>query len=634
MTQYDILYCLGPKDREVFEHSLAFLRKNVLDYSRIWVVARSDPGIAGVTWVDESKYPFSVQDVNSVICDSSRAGWYFQQLLKLYAPSVIPDLHANWVVVDSDTCFLRPIRFMEDGKYLLNTTMEENHLPYYEHMKRCHPEFQKVSKASGVCHHMVFNRDLLSEMISYVEMFHLKPFWRVFLECVDPSQRSLSGASEYEIYFNFLLNFHSNLVKVRSLPFTTFWGEVASINENLPYAYVSKHWWTKPKEHWAQLDKQIADWVDGKINIPAIAQEEVITGERLQSFCELTVLTKEIRNFHTSLQHKNLFYLDSPDWDKLRGVRSIFVYTHILEKFLEVVWPKIQAPVVLMTHNSDHIVDEKFIALLESDKLVHMFSQNATIQHSKLTCLPIGLANSMWPHGDTSSLSFLSNNNDTIERLDDILANFRVGTYAKHRSGVESALQSVARFKADLSYRDCLRATQLYRYNACPRGNGPDTHRLWETLYLGNIPVVDDTVNARHFSDLPIVYVRDWSAVTIDWLREQTKRLTVSGLDKLNLSYWRKLFTSKLPQTVTPPQKVRSAGNFVLAYYGKLPDYLTVCVRQIRKWNPNSDIYIGCDWSETNADILSGLEEYCVKVVYTKDLKYDSISYDVQSELR
>jgi hypothetical protein len=52
----------------------------------------------------------------------------------------------------------------------------------------------------------------------------------------------------------------------------------------------------------------------------------------------------------------------------------------------------------------------------------------------------------------------------------------------------------------------------LAQFVACPRGNGFDTHRVWESLYMGAIPVVLDTPQARElYFGLPIIFVQRWS---------------------------------------------------------------------------------------------------------------------------
>lgn len=57
---------------------------------------------------------------------------------------------------------------------------------------------------------------------------------------------------------------------------------------------------------------------------------------------------------------------------------------------------------------------------------------------------------------------------------------------------------------------------QLARSRFCisPEGNGIDTYRAWEALYLGAVPIVMDSVHLRSFSDLPIVYTTNYEECT------------------------------------------------------------------------------------------------------------------------
>ena len=63
--------------------------------------------------------------------DKSRAGWYFQQFLKLgiSKSNIISDLYLIW---DADNIALKPISFFSnDNKVLLDIT-SEYHKPYFE----------------------------------------------------------------------------------------------------------------------------------------------------------------------------------------------------------------------------------------------------------------------------------------------------------------------------------------------------------------------------------------------------------------------------------------------------------------------------------------------------------------------
>jgi len=196
--------------------------------------------IDNVTQIDESIFPFLLDNIEQYGSFShDRRGWYLQQLIKLYSSFFIPNILPNYLVIDSDTFFLKPTTFVSDGKYLYNYGTE-NHRPYFYQMARMHPQLQKVSDQSGICHHMFFEKKFIAKLFELVEKYHNQPFWQVFLKCVDSDN---SGASEYEIYYNFMLKFYPDEIRVRPLN----WINVTNkklLNEPDPiYDYCSYHYY-------------------------------------------------------------------------------------------------------------------------------------------------------------------------------------------------------------------------------------------------------------------------------------------------------------------------------------------------------------------------------------------------------
>ena len=83
------------------------------------------------------------------------------------------------------------------------------------------------------------------------------------------------------------------------------------------------------------------------------------------------------------------------------------------------------------------------------------------------------------------------------------------------------------------------------KFCICPFGNGIDSHRVWEALYLGAIPVVPECSFFRSFTNLPIVYINDWSIVSPTFLNAEYNRLqsTIFNYEKLKLSFWKEKIT-------------------------------------------------------------------------------------------
>jgi len=122
---------------------------------------------------------FNINDLIQKFGKHNRNGWYLQQLLKFYAGNVIPGILPNYLIVDSDTHFLKPTSFMDsDGKYIY-TTGTEYHKPYFNHMNKLHPSLKKAHPCSGIVHHMIVNNNILNELMKIVETNHnTNPFWK------------------------------------------------------------------------------------------------------------------------------------------------------------------------------------------------------------------------------------------------------------------------------------------------------------------------------------------------------------------------------------------------------------------------------------------------------------------------
>jgi hypothetical protein len=78
------------------------------------------------------------------------------------------------------------------------------------------------------------------------------------------------------------------------------------------------------------------------------------------------------------------------------------------------------------------------------------------------------------------------------------------------------------------------------KFVLCPRGNGIDTHRIWETLYMGSIPIVQYENTHHLFLDLPILFINDWNELNKNFLEFKYEEINSKkwNMDKLKISYW------------------------------------------------------------------------------------------------
>ena len=252
-TLIDVVIAVGPNDIDILEDQVKHTKKNVLGYRNIYLISY-DPKIMvdGCITIDEAIFPFSMKTIEEHFGKTDRNGWYLQQLLKMYAGKVIKGLLDRFVCIDADTFFVKPTKFINpDTNKPLYCYSEENHKPYFDHMKKLHISFRKIDLSkSGICHHMVFEKKYLDEIIMFVEERHrFKPFYRLFLENVDPQQILYSGASEFEIYFHYMLQYHKDCIELRRLIWEDIinwvtiidWDELKKKEQDLDYDFIGYH---------------------------------------------------------------------------------------------------------------------------------------------------------------------------------------------------------------------------------------------------------------------------------------------------------------------------------------------------------------------------------------------------------
>ena len=239
---FDIVIPVGPNDKDVINKQIEYTKKNIIGHRNIYLIS-FDPTVRidGCATIHENVFPFNIDTVIKYHGKSSRNGWYLQQLLKLYASLTIEGILERYLVIDSDTFFLKPTAFIDaDNKCLYNYSTEHNK-PYFEHMSRLNVDMIKVDEnKSGICHHMMFEKVYIEEIINKIEKTHNDKFYNVFLKTV--TDVAGSGASEYEMYFNYMLKNHGDKIKIRALN----WLNVTRLDEaRLHHDYISCHWYSR-----------------------------------------------------------------------------------------------------------------------------------------------------------------------------------------------------------------------------------------------------------------------------------------------------------------------------------------------------------------------------------------------------
>lgn len=171
-------------------------------------------------------------------------------------------------------------------------------------------------------------------------------------------------------------------------------------------------------------------------------------------------------------------------------------------------------PFVLITHNSDLDINSSYSQYIQLPNLIKWYAQNVNYKHEKLIPIPIGIANEKWPHGNTKILQSVIDRQSKKRAL--MYANFNIFTNPNQR---KYCLQYIKPeyIENNVPFETYLQHTSESYFSICPLGNGIDSHRIWESLYLRTVPIVEDTYNIRYLKqslNLPIIIIKKWNELT------------------------------------------------------------------------------------------------------------------------
>lgn len=231
------------------------------------------------------------------------------------------------------------------------------------------------------------------------------------------------------------------------------------------------------------------------------------------------------------------------DYSKLRDINLVYTHTFYAKQLFTLLDIYDSKSFVVITHNADTNVDDSYIL---PDNVIMWFTQNANVISDRIEALPIGLENKKWFKHIRKTDKMEAKLRTEKNYLNLVYMNHNINTNINKRLEPYQILKKKSwvtsvEGKNGHKYDEYLNNIYNHYFVVCPEGNGIDTHRIWETLYMGSYPIVINNVNNSYFSDLPICYIDDWAELTetflFEWINQHTGHEW--NYKKLYFEYWK-----------------------------------------------------------------------------------------------
>lgn len=202
----------------------------------------------------------------------------------------------------------------------------------------------------------------------------------------------------------------------------------------------------------------------------------------------------------------------------------------------------------------DEIAKEEILNFINSPFCVHWFTQNCTLNHPKVSAIPIGM--------DYHTFNYVCPSKQQEQILNHIKSNSpswnnrHIKCYGNFHFSMDNKYYSSERYDCfnKVSKELCLYEenrvsldTTWINQTTCafvlsPAGGGLDCHRTWEALILGCIPIVRrfNIPLENVYADLPVLIVDNWEDVNEELLKSTIVNFNQRqfNYNKLMLKYW------------------------------------------------------------------------------------------------
>ena len=195
---------------------------------------------------------------------------------------------------------------------------------------------------------------------------------------------------------------------------------------------------------------------------------------------------------------------------------TIFVKADFLKKFFKKNFKLIKNKFYLITGVSDLPIDEKYFKYINNNKIIKWVGCNILINHEKILKLPIGFQENELPGGNQKLLKKIYNNKILFKDKKNKLLLTYISKSHQSREDLNEIFNNkeyVDIINDKLNFKNYMEKINEYKFVLSPRGYGPDTHRFWEILLVGSVPIVESSGLDDLYEKFPCIIVKSFSDI-------------------------------------------------------------------------------------------------------------------------
>lgn len=237
--------------------------------------------------------------------------------------------------------------------------------------------------------------------------------------------------------------------------------------------------------------------------IPKNIKTNYISGYKYNDICKWSFCNRYTFNFKS---------------DEILEDDLVFLNLDLFEYFIN--YLNTNKPInkfVLVTQNSDRDFTESMFNSVDPF-ISKLLAINCTFSNYKIKKIPLGFNDQSVEEIDKKDFRF-------VEKSNLIYMNFNLNHHTERRTCFNYfknfdwvTIDSQCINDTKITFDSFYDKIKTFKYCLSPRGAGIDTHRLYESLLFGVIPIVKSSELDDLYKQFPIIIVDKWEDVTYDFL--------------------------------------------------------------------------------------------------------------------